>query len=312
MMPSAISAAWPGKDAESLLWLASFPRSGNTFTRILLANYFAAGTNAYDINRLQEFVPADTSAALWKSFTADRPSSATLEWTWNARSDFIGYYRKLPKLHAFSGLKTHTANVKTLGLDAFSFKKTDRIIYIVRHPLDVALSYADYNGRDLDSAIRAMCTSGTWVQYPYPGGTEVRGSWMEHTKSWLKETNCPVLLVRYEELRGNTEQVLKAMLEFLHAPVVPERLKHAVEASRFDRVRAQEAAHSFMEAPDATTSGTFFRKGTSLQWLRELSPEQAYRLADGCEPMMSKLGYTHPRDVFYDGRNAVQPIITTG
>lgn len=64
----------------------------------------------------------------------------------------------------------------------------------------------------------------------------------------------------------------------------------------------------FNETPPYTRSGIFFRKGTSFQWLRELPPEQAYLLADSCEPIMGKLGYTHPRDVLFDGRNALQPV----
>jgi len=308
MNTSRITADWPGKEAGSLLWLASFPRSGNTFTRILLANYFATDAEAYDINKLRQFITADTANELWQGFVANEAVPGTLEWTWSARSRFFDYYRKLPKVNNFAGLKTHTANVKVWGSDAFNFRKTDRVIYIVRHPLDVLLSYADYNGRDIDEAIGVMTTSGACVRYDHLGGIEVRGAWAEHVSSWLNTTECPVLLVRYEELRSNTEQVLRSMLSFLGAPIIAEKVPHAVEASRFDKIRAQEAAHRFVETPDTTMSGTFFRKGTSFQWLRDLSPEQAYRMADACEPIMSKLGYTHPRDVFFDGRNALQPI----
>lgn len=306
MSVSSLFANWAGRDSGSLLWLASYPRSGNTFTRILLANYFESGAEAYDINRLQKWIPADTSPSLWEDFIAGQPAS--MEWAWQSRPHFIDYYRELTKRQTLAGMKTHTANVTTLGSRAFDLRKSDRVIYIVRHPLDVLLSYADFNGRDLDSAIDVLCTSGATVMDDYFGGLEVRGSWMEHVSSWLNTLDCPVLLVRYEELRVNTEQVLRSMLAFLGAPIVPERVNQAVEASRFERVQFQEAMHRFNETPKGTKSGTFFRKGLSFQWLRELTPEQAYRLADGCEPVMSKLGYTHPRDVFFDGRNALQSI----
>jgi hypothetical protein len=69
-----------------------------------------------------------------------------------------------------------------------------------------------------------------------------------------------------------------------------------------------EAAKGFVETPETTRSGRFFREGKAFQWIRALAPEQAYRLADACEPIMSKLGYTHPRDVFFDGRNALKDI----
>lgn len=304
---STSSTNWAERDEESLLWLASYPRSGNTFTRILLANYFAAADDAYDINRLHEFIPSDTSGILWDAFAQQYPQAGGSEGMWQARLQFFEHYRA-NKAGSLSAFKTHTANIEALGSKAFDFRKNDRIIYIVRHPLDVALSYSDFNGQNLELSIQTMCESGTCLTHKDFGVFEVRGSWAEHAESWLKGPQCPLLLVRYEELRSQTEEVLKTMLTFLGASVISERVKQAVDASRFDRVRAQEAAHSFNEAPDTLKSGAFFRRGQSFQWLREFSPEQAYRLADGCDPMMSKLGYTHPREVFFDGRNVLKPI----
>jgi hypothetical protein len=309
MSMSSLSANWAGKDAESLLWLASYPRSGNTFTRLLLANYFAADQGSYDINKLHDFIPPDTSGVLWDAFAQQYPVEAGPDGMWKARLRFIERYRNSPHSHShLAALKTHTANIEALGSKAFDFRRTDRIIYVVRHPLDVALSYADFNGQTLEFAIQAMCESGACLTHKDLGIFEVRGSWAEHVGSWLKGPECPLLLVRYEELRSQTEEILKSILAFLGAPVISDRVKQAVEASRFDRVRAQEAAHTFNEAPDTLKSGLFFRKGQSFQWLRDLSPDHAYRLADGCEPIMSKLGYTHPRDVYFDGRNALSPV----
>jgi hypothetical protein len=307
MAASSIAVNWDGRDEESLLWIASYPRSGNTFTRILLANYFVAGQDTYDLNRLHTFIPPDTSGVLWDEFAKQHPVAAIPEGMWKSRQRFFGHYRT-KKIAPLAAFKTHTANIEAFGSKAFDFRKNDRIIYVVRHPLDVALSYSDFNGQDLEFAIQNMSESGTCLTHKEIGVFEVRGSWTEHVASWLTMPACPLLLVRYEDLRSNTAQVLESMLAFLGTPVISQRVEQAVEASRFDKVRATEAAHNFAEAPETLKSGTFFRKGTSLQWLRELSPEQAYRLADACEPIMSKLGYAHPRDVYFDGRNALQPI----
>jgi len=309
----ALSANWPGRDAESLLWIASYPRSGNTFTRILLANYFSDDESPYDLNKLSEFIPSDTTGRLWKSYSEEMAAPSTLKRTWEARPGFIRHCRKTLSSWAFPALKTHTANVEVSGQRGFEFRKTDRAIYIVRHPLDVVLSYADFNGRDTNQAVEMMTTSGLCVFTDHHGGAyEVRGSWFEHVQSWLMAPRCPLLLIRYEELRGNTERALRDILDFIGTPVSPDRVSRAVEASRFDNVRKQNSLHGFIEAPKTLTSGNFFRKGEALQWLRELDPEQAYRLADSCEPIMSKLGYTHPRDVYFDGRNALQPIHLQG
>ncbi|GEM_PF-1252952 len=301
-----LSANWAEKDLESILWLASYPRSGNTFTRVLLANYFLAGEDEFQINKLIDFIPADTSDLLWADFAPSAPRS--VEDTWRTRAKVFDQYRRSGKTSAFFGLKTHSANAQVAGVSGFGFRPNDRAIYVVRHPLDVLLSYCDYNGRGLDQSIEVMCTPGLFVNDARPGALEVRGSWSEHVSSWLLTPPCPVLLIRYEELRLQPEESLKSILSFLGAPVVPDRLKYAVEAAQFDRLRRQEAANDFIERPEGTLSGAFFRKGTSLQWLRELTPERAYRLADKCGEAMRRLGYTDPREVFFDGRNAIGPV----
>lgn len=309
-MPSlTLSADWAGKDAESLFWLPSYPRSGNTFTRILLANYFCSDTEAYDINKLHGFLPPDTSSLLWEQAFPDTAGrSNTPELTWGLRPKFIQHYRKKEKPFLFHGFKTHTANLPAFDASGFDFRANDRVIYVVRHPLDVVLSFSDFNNRDLEGAIESLRTQQVYVQHDYVGGFEFRGSWSQHVLSWIDNPPCPLLVIRYEELRTATAQVLTAILEFLGAPVIPEKVQRAVEASRFDALQKQEATHSFNESVPKARSGKFFREGKMLQWLKELSPEQAYELADGCADAMDRVGYTHPRDVFFDGRNAFKPM----
>jgi hypothetical protein len=300
---------WPDMDGESLLWLASYPRSGNTFTRILLANYFAAGEQPYDINQLSDFLPSDSNSVLWQRYLASSPPPMTPEAIWKSRPDFFQHYRRTRDRNSFPGLKTHTANLMAYGTKGFDLRANDRVLYIVRHPLDVLLSYSDFIGHDLDRTTDEMCASGAYSHTSATGSLEVRGSWLEHASSWLKSSiPCPILLVQYEALRADPERSLRSILAFLGAQVLEERVAKAVRASSFDRLREQEAANRFYEASKRSTSGTFFRKGASLQWLKELTPEQANRLADGCLPIMEQVGYAHPREVFFDGRNAFKPL----
>lgn len=303
-----LSAKWPGRDAESLLWLASYPRSGNTFTRILLANYFASDGEAYDINKLADFITADISNSVWQGSEAGLPAGKSIEAIWKGRPSAIASYRRKIGRQSLPGLKTHNANIPAFGVSGFDFRPSDRALYIVRHPLDLLLSLADYNAKDIDSAIAMMTIPGYILHTETTGELEVRGSWTEHVASWLNTPPCPILLVRYEDLCSDTETTLRSILTYLKVPIVEERVHHAVAASRFEKLREQEAARSFREAPADTKSGRFFREGKSLQWLRKLHPAQAYKLADACEAVMVRLGYSHPRDVLFDGRNAFRPI----
>lgn len=283
---------WPGKDDESLLWLASYPRSGNTFLRILLANYFSAGDGFYDINDLSTFCPADTAAPLWQAYAEAFGAPNGVRETWEARRRCFDHYRKTRDSRLFPGLKTHTGNILAHGVDGFDIRPSDRAIYIVRHPLDVAVSFADYNGKPLDAAIDEMLTPGAYVvDEARPGALEIRGSWTEHVENWLLAPPCGLLLIRYEALCADTPETFRAILAFLGARLSQEKLARAIEAAGFDNLREQEAAKGFREAPPGSTSGRFFRKGTSLQWPKILSHGQAGRLADGCGRLMRRIGY---------------------
>lgn len=295
---------WSGKVSDSILWLASYPRSGNTFVRILLANYFLSGDEASGIGKLPGFCPADTALPLWEAYAAIFGAPKSAEETWAARPKFFDYLRQTRDPRGFPGLKTHTVNLEFFGTRGFSFHPDDRALYIVRHPLDVVVSLADFHGKSIDQAIDELCTSGAVVHDKRLGALEVRGSWAEHVASWYLTSPCPVMLVQYEALRVDPVTALRTILGFIGAPVIEDRIALAVGASQFDKVRQQEKLNSFDETPPNTTSGAFFRKGESLQWLKALSTEQAYRLADGCGAIMQRVGYAHPRDVFFDGRNA--------
>lgn len=293
---------------SKIYWIASYPRSGNTFVRILLSNYIISKDKSIQINEIYNFIPADTKSKLWDRVTPDLWKKAAQEQKWLWRASLIEEYRKQGLTRPFPGMKTHTINLPVFNQPAFSFSPADRIVYIVRHPLDVLMSYADYNGRDLDKAISIMSASGTCIDSDTPGGFEPRGSWREHVASWLNCTDCPVLLVRYEDLCDRTETTLRDVLTFLDIPIDEERLRRAISFSAFSSLQQQEAEDGFRERPDVTLSGKFFREGRSRQWLKALSPERAYRLADHCGDVMTKLGYTHPRDVYFDGRNAYGPV----
>ena len=285
-----------------ILFIASYPRSGNTFSRILLGNYTADG--ALDLNQLENSLPADTSEFLW----ADIPDYASQEINavnhWKHRRQVIANYRRRPASLPFRALKTHTANLVAFGAPAFEFQPQDRVLYLVRHPLDVAVSNADYNNQDIDATIDLMCRPGTCVGTGSLAGIEARGSWNQHVAGWLATVACPSLLMRYEDLCRDPAGGLRRILDFIGLPVDELRLARAVKRSTFSELQRQEAESGFAEAPANTRSGRFFRQGRSEQWHEAMTREQALRLADQCGETMSQLGYEHPRQVYADAAPA--------
>lgn len=273
---------------DNVVFLASYPRSGNTFARILLGAYHGVE----DLNRLEDAIPADTSDFLWQSVPDYETQEISARNHWRFRRQVIEDYRGGPSTLPFRGLKTHTANLAAFGAPAFDLRPDDRVIYLARHPLDVALSNADYNNHDLDASIDLMCRPGTCVAAGTLASVEARGSWPEHVAGWLNAALCPVLPVRYEDLLADTEEMLRRMLDFIGLPVDEARLKRAVELADFSRVQSQEKETGFQEAPANTRSGRFFREGRSGQWRTEMSLKQVERLSGYCAETMTRLGYS--------------------
>lgn len=274
--------------SSPIVFIPSYPRSGNTFARILLAAYHGVE----DLDQLEEMLPADTSAALWRSVPDYESQEVSARNNRRFRRQVLSEYRRSTPALPFRGLKTHTANLPAFGAPAFDFEPGDRIIHLVRNPLDVVLSNADFNNHDIETSIDLMGSSGACVGAGTVGSIEVRGSWRENVESWLKPEACPALLVRYEDLVGDTEGWLRRMIEFIGLPIVDDQIRQAVKNSQFSRLREQEQKNGFTEAPIKTASGRFFREGRVEQWRTELTYGQACRLASLCGDAMGRLGYT--------------------
>src|SRR5579859_3826610 len=119
--------------SDSIVFIPSYPRSGNTFARILLAAY----GGVEELDRLEEALPADTSGFLWHSVPDQEVSARNNRML--RRQVLAEYRQRPPSLLPFRGLKTHTANLWAFGAPAFDFLPEDRIIHLVRDPRDVLL-----------------------------------------------------------------------------------------------------------------------------------------------------------------------------
>jgi hypothetical protein len=274
-----------------IVWLASYPRSGNTYLRALLANYLHGADEPLSINALQTYTLGEDSWRTWREATGLGPEDLDLDRSWAGRSS---YYERV-RARVGEGpllVKTHTLNGIYQGVPAFEFRPGDRVIHVVRHPCDVAVSTADFNGIDLDEAIDRLLQDGLFVDGRPRAGVELLGSWDQHTRNWLNEGRIPVQTFRFFDLVERPEESLGAMLGFMELASDPARISRAVDFTRFDSLRAQEERSGFAEGSPRASSGRFFRDGRSSQWLEVLSPEQAERLIQPNQARLDQLGFT--------------------
>ncbi len=270
-----------------ITWLASYPKSGNTWLRLLLSAYFNGGY--VDINNIHHSVsdlskmyhmmasPMDLSLLYPEDFLALRYS-------------VLLHIRTAAKLSPVF-VKTHNADKTIIGYPLIPGPMTQCAIYIVRDPRDVAVSYSEHLGKSLDEIIELMTDESEVKHINTPDNPAMHFplSWSQNVSSWDACDRFPVLAVRYEELLEDAATVLEAVLSFSGIKPDEQKILAAVQACSFDRISRQEKARKFAEASEHTD--TFFKRGTSGHWTEYLSPSQASKIEASCAEMMEKYGY---------------------
>jgi hypothetical protein len=264
-----------------IVWLASYPKSGNTWVRAFLHNYIVNGTQAHSINELVDFSVAEAAAA----FFASPGEILSPEQVQALRP---AMHERLTRLHpGLVFVKTHNANLALHGVPFCTPEQTAGAIYIVRDPRDVALSYAAYTGKSVDEMIEFMAAEGAANASDGVQVFELLSSWSEHVVSWVAAPKR--LLVRYEDLLAEPVRYFGRVIKFLgDGTVDEERLARAVGFSSFESLAGQESREGYRAAGG---NGKFFRVGRAGVWRERLTAEQVRRIEATQGEVMAKLGY---------------------
>jgi hypothetical protein len=274
-----------------ILWLASYPKSGNTWLRAFIHNLMGQikegrGTGV-DINAMNVLTTGD-SLVQWFRHLDPRPP---LEWS---RED-VARMRRGAQLAMVASkpetviAKTHNALVHAHGHPTIHMDLTAGAIYVVRNPLDLVISLADHYGVDIDKAIEI-------INDPVNGGLldgnivfEIHSTWSNHVRSWTQREHPGLLVVRYEDMLGKALHTFGDIARFMGLRPSRAQLDKAIELSSFKNLKQQEEAKGFRERSQKGTR--FFRVGKSGQWRETLTPAQVARVIENHHEQMARFGY---------------------
>lgn len=278
--------------SAQIVWLASFPKSGNTWFRMLLANWLAAGDQPVGINNLKlggnhlvtrEAFDGATllDSGLLQPGEVDRLRPAVNN-ILAAEAEGAWY------------VKTHEAYRRNAdGEPLLGGAAVRAAIYLVRDPRDIASSLARHFDTSLERAIAILNSPHSALAAPPTRQSvslpQLLLGWSGHAASWLVQSDVPVHLLRYEDLKADTPAAFRRALEFLGEPADALRLDGAVRHSSFGELQRQEQAGGFRERVSAVHP--FFRRGGAGAWRDDLSPEQVQQIEATHRGMMERLGY---------------------
>jgi len=287
-MPNSLERAT--LQPRGILWLASYPKSGNTWTRTFLHNLFGileGRDEAYDINKINEFTTWDIRLAAYQRHMDVVPTNETRELIAAARPKV-----QVDIANATQGLaivKTHHALVDDRGHPTINFRVTAGAVYVVRNPLDVAVSFSHHMSASIDTAIDHMATKGYETPVTERSVYEVYGSWSEHVQSWTRRPHRAIHIMRYEDMLSDAEGTFGKLTRFLLMTPTLDQLRKAIELSSFKRLQEQEAEHGFREKP--AKAEKFFREGRAGQWREVLTRRQIRKIVQTHHKQMSRFGY---------------------
>ncbi|SMF09201.1 Sulfotransferase domain-containing protein [Tistlia consotensis] len=270
-----------------ILWLASYPKSGNTWVRAFLANLFANRPGPLDINELNRFLVSDQRVGEYETLTGKPYEEIDDEEVNRLRPQaqrMIAASRPDTLL-----CKTHSKIAVLKGSPTVEPSVTSGAVYVLRNPLDVAPSYADHFGIDLDTAIDYLCDPNNHIPRHDRLTFVYLGSWQEHAASWLDAPGLRRHFLRYEDLKSDPERSFAGLVRFLGLPLDRQRFQRALRFSSFGVLRRLEEQDGFVErSPNAER---FFRQGRSGAWRELYTPAQVERLVEGCRDGMRRFGY---------------------
>jgi thioesterase domain-containing protein len=276
---------------RNLVWLASYPKSGNTWMRAFLTAYLAEPGADLDVNDLDASLHA-ASRELFDRVIGYPASDLTAQEIDDLRPAVYRVFNAEATGPLF--IKTHDAWRRNRHGEAVFPADASRVaIVIVRNPLAIAPSLASHSNLTIDAAIDRMgdaaatlATQGASLdsQLPQPMGT-----WSEQVASWLEQDGIPTHLVHYEHLRTEPHEQFSRVLAACGIEPDETAVADALEATRFERLQAAERAGGFRERP--LGSAGFFRTGRVDGWREELTAEQVARIVSDHHDVMHRLGY---------------------
>lgn len=270
-----------------ILWLASYPKSGNTWLRAFLHNLIHDRGGPLDLNAMAGTALMDA----WRDYYApliDKP------WDEVTAEDAARLRPRVQKAMADSRkgtvlVKTHTMLTRLSGVPSHDPELTAGAIYLVRDPRDIAVSYADHLGIELDAAIAAMATPDATTYTTDKGVAEFLGSWSQHVASWVAQEGPTVLVLRYEDMLADPAESFAKVVRFLHLSVPPATVASAIENTRFARLTRQESRGGFRER--SPLQQRFFRQGRAGGWRVMLRDDQRARIEQDHGALMRRFGY---------------------
>ncbi len=282
-----------------IIWVASYPKSGNTWLRALLSSYFYSHDGNYNENLLKE-IDQFPVRKYFEKFDYDKTIVADTTKFWIKAQEIINSDNKL------KFFKTHNVFGKVNNFDFTNTKNSIGAVYIVRDPRNVITSIKNHYELDDETALKWMTDKNNYIydiervkQVGY-GDFQFISSWDLNYKSWKIQKKIPIKFIRYEDLTNQTYAVFLELVEFIYkvtnnSEIIDKtKLKNALNSTTFEKLKRREKEYGFSEAVSFTSNekAKFFNLGPKNNWKEILNEDLEKQISELYKSDLEELSYS--------------------
>ena len=279
-----------------IIWLASYPKSGNTWLRSLIASYFYSNNGSFNF-KLLDNIDQFPSPQFFKNFEDSliEPEATSNFW--------ISEQEKINKEKKIRFLKTHNALCKINSNSFTDEKNTIGAIYIVRDPRNLITSLAHHYQINQKEAFNFMRNTKKALieksNNKFVGFVPIL-SWDLHVESWINCKKFPVLIIRYEDLLNSAFNTFKKVIKFINKlssisnKLDEIKINQSINSCSFDKLEKLEKDSGFHEARENKNNKKkikFFNLGKDNNYKKLLEPKLSKEITDLYKSQIEKFNY---------------------
>ena len=270
-----------------ILWIASYPKSGNTWIRALISTYLYSNEEKFKFKLLEKIPKFIQEKFIFPVADLNELKKNPLK---------IAEFWKSAQLRVnldneIKFFKTHNACISYKDKWFTDETNTAGYVYIVRDPRSIACSLASHSKISIEQAVSDLLNeNNVGFNGPYKLA-ELPGSWKINYLSWKKKKKFEGIIVKYEDLMDNADNEFKKILVFLNKfkkiDINKKKISKSIISCSFSNLSKMENQFGFEEAQN----DKFFRKGKKDSWKNELNTNLRKKLEDNFKNEMIELGY---------------------
>ena len=275
-----------------IVWLASYPKSGNTWMWLFIKSYFNPPKKKFSLNYHKDdpiMLEPFPDERMFDKLKINYENFFDLSKNWVNLQSLINLNNKT------NYLKTHNAMCTINNHKFTNIQNTLGAIYIVRDPRDVLISYSSYMEKSMDETLKFMLNKETYEVGEFKKkiyNKTLLGSWSDHYNSWKNYKSREIIIIKYEDMVNSASSTFLKVLTYL-SKIIKINVDHtkmdkAIEETSFKNLKSLEINEGFKTN---LSKNKFFRKGVVGDWREKLNKEQVEKIEKAFESEMIELGY---------------------